>query len=388
MKIAYLSTFYPYRGGIAQFNASLFRALEKKGCEVRAYTFTRQYPDFLFPGQTQMVTENDPADPVPAERLLDTVNPLTYRKTAKHIAAWKPDLLLMKFWMPFFAPSLGYVAGRLKKQGVVVMSILDNVIPHEKRPGDRMLSRYFLNKNDAFIAMSQTVENDLRMLKPEAQYRLKPHPLYDHYGPAVDLCKAREQLGLPPDKKVVLFFGFIRAYKGLDILIEAMRYLPDDYHLLIAGEVYGSFEDYQKRIEAHRLSGRITCFTRYISDSEVPLFFSAADACVLPYRSATQSGITQMAFHYHLPVIATQVGGLSEMIEHGRTGLLISETAPEAVAETIRMYFDQNLGRSFSDEIARRRDRFSWNAFADEILNLYQAIRENKSEGNINQIIP
>ncbi len=370
MKIAYLSTFYPFRGGIAQFNASLYRAFQQKGHEVKAYTFTRQYPSLLFPGQTQYVSDRDQADPVPAERVLDTVNPFTYCRAARRIAAWDPDCLVMKFWMPFFAPSLGYVAGKMKKRGTSVISILDNVIPHEKRPGDMTLIRYFLKRNSAFIAMSRTVEKDLLSLLPGAVYRLKPHPLYDHYNPAVEKAHARKTLHLPADKKIVLFFGFIRGYKGLDVLIEAMRQLPEDIHLVIAGEVYGSFDPYRKQIEAGQLQGRISCFTRYINDPEVPLFFSAADVCVLPYKSATQSGITQIAYHYHLPVIATDVGGLSEMIEDGVTGTIIREITPGAVAAAIQQFYEQNAGPGYSSEIAKRRERFSWKGFAAEILCL------------------
>lgn len=378
MKIAYLSTFYPYRGGIAQFNASLYRALIQKGHEVQAYTFTRQYPSILFPGQTQLVTENDQADPVPAERVLDTINPLTYLSASRRIAAWKPDLLIMKFWMPFFAPSLGYVAGKLKKNGTAVISVLDNVIPHEKRPGDMALIRYFLKRNHAFVAMSKTVEKDLLSLKQDAVYRLKPHPLYDHYGPAPEKTSALRQLRLPEDKKIILFFGFIRGYKGLDVLIEAMKSLPEDCHLVIAGEVYGSFDSYQKQIDRHQLGNRITCFTRYIGDPEVPYFFSAADVCVLPYKSATQSGITQIAYHYHLPVIATNVGGLSEMIEHGKTGLIIPEVTPQAVAEAVKHYFQKNLSQVFSDEIEKRRSLFSWDGFAGEIIALHETIQPSQ----------
>ncbi len=378
MKIAYLSTFYPFRGGIAQFNASLYRAMIQKGHEVHAYTFTRQYPSILFPGQTQRVTENDKADPVPAEQLLDTVNPLTYGRTARRIRSWKPDLLVMKFWMPFFAPSLGYVAGKLKKNGTAVITVLDNVIPHEKRQGDMALIRYFLKRNHAFVAMSKTVEKDLLSLKQDALYRLKPHPLYDHYGAAAEKTSALRHLRLPDDKKIILFFGFIRGYKGLDVLIEAMKELPEDIHLVIAGEVYGSFEPYRKQIDRHQLGNRITCFTRYIEDPEVPVFFSAADVCVLPYKSATQSGITQIAFHYHLPVIATNVGGLSEMIEHGATGLIIPEVTPRAVTEAVKRYFTENLLPVFSAEIKKRRGLFSWDGFADEITRLYETIQHSQ----------
>lgn len=374
MNIAYLSTFYPFRGGIAQFNASLYRELEKRHA-IRAFTFSRQYPGLLFPGQTQYVTAHDRTDAVSAQAVLDTINPWTYRTAARTIAATRPDLLLLKFWMPFFAPALGFVAGRLKKSGTRVVSILDNVVPHEPRIGDRALIRYFLDRNDGFVVMSKTVEHDLRRIKPGSVYRLKAHPLYDHYAPRTDADDARKQLGLPTGKRLILFFGFIRAYKGLDVLLEALAHLDERYHVVVAGEVYGSFDAYRDLIGRHGLSGRVTLFTRYIDDPEVPLFFSACDVCVLPYKSATQSGIVQIAFHYDMPVIVTDVGGLSEMVSNGETGLVISEPRPSAVADAVRRYFEDELGRTMSHRIRQNRSSFSWSGFADVIEHLYEDLK-------------
>ncbi len=315
MKIALLSTFYPFRGGIAQFNARLFRVLEKDH-DVKAFTFTRQYPQLLFPGTTQLVTGDDNADPVPAVRLLDTINPLSFPGTIHSIRAFQPEMLVTRLVMPFFAPSLGFVAAGIRKSGTRVVSILDNVIPHEPRPGDKALTSYFLKRNDAFLAMSRTVENDLRRFVPDAVCKIQPHPLYDHFGEKTDMKRARAKLNLPIDKKILLFFGFIRDYKGLDVLLESMNFLDDSYHLLVGGEVYGSFEKYQHIIEKNRLKNKVTLRIRYIKDTEVADFFSAADVAVLPYRTATQSGITQIAFSFNLPVIVTDVGGLSEMVTH------------------------------------------------------------------------
>lgn len=369
MKIAYLSTFYPYRGGIAQFNASLFRVLEQQAT-IRAFTFTRQYPDLLFPGQTQLIQSGDPADPIPADRCLDTINPWTWYQTARLIATWQPDVLIMKFWMPFFGPSLGFVAGYLKKRGVRVITILDNVIPHEKRPGDLSLIRYFLNRNSAFIAMTETVRSDLLRIKPGAAHVVRAHPVYDHFPPPADRSEARKALNIDQDSRVLLFFGFIRGYKGLDVLLEAMAKTESSIRLIIAGEVYGTFQSYQEQIDRLGLGSRIHLFNHYIPDSEVSVYFSAADVAVLPYKSATQSGIVQIAYHYQLPVIVTAVGGLTEMVTHGVTGLVIPPNHPASVADAIRQFFNNQSGEIMKREIAARASEFSWSGFADTLLRL------------------
>ncbi len=379
MRIAYLSTFYPYRGGISQFNALLYRTFEKNN-EIKAFNFTRQYPDFLFPGQTQYVTSSDSVDKIDSLRLLDSVNPLTYVNTGRVIRGYNPDLLLMKFWMPFFAPSLGYVSGRIRKKcKAKSIAILDNVIPHERKPVDLMLIRYFLKKMDGFIVMSSTVEKELLSLFPDAKYVLKPHPIYEHFGRSIDKSDARKKLKLPENKNIVLFFGFIRDYKGIDELLRSFSRLPEEFHLVIAGEVYGNFDKYQAIIDDLKLSEKVTLCIRYIDDSEVPAFFSAADVCVLPYKSATQSGIVQIAYNFNLPVIATDRGGLSEMISDNKTGLIIPFSEPALIADKIEEYFSKNYYSKFSKNIQSIRDEYSWQAFADAIMQLYSEISINKN---------
>jgi len=373
MRIAYLSTFYPFRGGIAQFNASLYREFEKQH-EIRAFTFTRQYPDLLFPGTTQYVTPGDVVDNIPATPLLDTINPYSYFSTAARIKKFQPDLLVMKFWMPFFAPALGTAAGRLRRHGTRAIAILDNLVPHERRPGDLALIKYFLRRNDGFVAMSKTVEKDLLGFLPNSRYVLRPHPLYAHFGDAIPPQEAKARLGLPADKRILLFFGFIRDYKGLDNLIHAMAHLSNEYLLVIAGEVYGSFEKYQDLIAATGTTDRIKLFVRYIEDHEVRVFFSAAEVCVLPYKSATQSGIVQIAFNFNLPVIATDVGGLSEMVAEGETGLILHAHEPQQLAARIVEYFEGGFHHEMSKRIAERRAQFSWNGFAEAILQLAQKL--------------
>ncbi|MDR1341707.1 MAG: glycosyltransferase [Prevotellaceae bacterium] len=372
MKIAYLSTFYPYRGGIAQFNASLLHAFGQQA-EAKAYTFTRQYPALLFPGKTQYVTPNDNATPIDAMRVLDTINPLSYRVAAQKIAAFAPDVLVMKYWMSFLAPSLGYVAGCLKKQAKVI-TVLDNAIPHEQRFFDKAFTQYFFNRNSGFVVMSNAVQRDLLSLKPNAKFIYKPHPLYDHFGQAIPKVEARKKLGLHPDKKTLLFFGLIRDYKGLDLLIEAFGALPPGYQLLIAGEPYGSFEKYRAQIAALPNAQDVHTEARYISDAEVPLFFSAADACVLPYRSATQSGITSIAYHFNLPMIATDVGGLKEIIADNETGIIVAQPNAGEIREGVKRFFGQGNAERYAANIGALKHNLSWTSFAQAIVDFSRTL--------------
>ena len=248
MKIAYLSVFYPFRGGIAQFNANLYRELEKTHT-VQAYNFSRQYPSLLFPGKTQHVPKEDEAVQIASQAVLDSINPFSYAKTAARINKEQPDLLLMRYWMPFFAPSLGTVARKVRKKGTKTLAIIDNLIPHERKVADQTLSRWFLKQLDGCVAMSQAVKDDIRALNPHIPCILKPHPLYNHFGERQDVQKAKAELGLDPNSKTLLFFGFIRDYKGLDLLLASFADLGDDYQLVIAGESYGSFDKYDKMIE-------------------------------------------------------------------------------------------------------------------------------------------
>ncbi|MBI1837054.1 MAG: glycosyltransferase [Flavobacteriia bacterium] len=372
MKIAFLSTFYPFRGGIAQFNALLFREFEKKN-QVKAFTFKRQYPNFLFPGETQFVTENDPADIIPSERVLDTINPFSFIKSAKKIKKFAPDILITKYWMTFFGPSLGFVCKSLNKNTKRI-SILDNVIPHEKRFFDGICNRYFLKNNDGFIVMSDVVLKDLLSLKPNAKYLRINHPVYNHFPEKINPNLAKEKLNLNNNLKTILFFGFIRDYKGLDLLIEAFNYLDEGYQLIIAGEVYGSFEKYAKLIQQSKAKDRIHVFNQYIGDEDVSLYFSAADVCVLPYKSATQSGITSISNHYNLPQIVTNVGGLKESIQENITGLVVENVDSQNISLSIKKYFDQDLYSIFSKNIDLEKKENSWENFANKIIDFSQTL--------------
>lgn len=375
MKIVFLSTFYPYRGGIAQFNALIYRVLEKDH-EVEAITFSRQYPALLFPGKTQLVSTDDAAEVIPSKRWLDSINPFTYLRTARKVRKLQPDLIITKYWMTFFAPSLGFVLGR-QSRNTLRISVLDNVIPHEKRFFDNWCNRYFLKRNDGFIVMSDKVLKDLLFYYPKSKYIYVPHPVYNQFGEKLGRETALKNIGLEEleQKKIILFFGIIRDYKGLDLLLEAMALLPDTYHLIVAGEVYGSFQKYQDIIDRTNLHEKISLFTNYIGDDEVKDYFSAADVCVLPYKSATQSGITSISNHFELPIIATNVGGLAETILHKKTGLIVDLVDAKLLSESIELYFSAKLKFEFQEHIKLQNQANTWDNFGRKILKFYDDLR-------------
>ena len=372
MRIAILSCFYPYRGGISQFNASVMQALEEAGHTVKAFNFTRQYPSILFPGKTQFVTPDDMAIRIESDPVLDTVNPFSYGRTARKIRKWKPDLLLMRYWMSWFAPSLGYVA---RKAGCRSLAIVDNVIPHEKRFFDKPFTKYFLKGCDQFVTLSQAVQDDLLRIRPDANAIVLPHPLYTHFGERISREEAERKLGLLPGKKNLLFFGLIRDYKGLDILLEAFRDLPEDYQLIVAGEPYGSFSRYQAIIDSLPGKDRVHTFLRYIKDSDVREYFSAADVTVLPYRSATQSGISSVSYHFEVPMIVTDVGGLRDTIGDRGTGIVVANPGSDDVRDGILSYFaDPALRERLVSAIRAEKERLSWKEFCSNLLAFAQKI--------------
>ena len=377
MRIALLSCFYPFRGGISQFNASLYLELGKSHT-VKAFNFTRQYPEFLFPGKTQYVTKDDDAVPIESDALLDTANPFTYGRTYRAIRDWEPDLVIISYWMSYFAPSLGYIARRLRKRCKVI-SILHNVVPHEPRFFDAPLTRYFLSGCTGNITLCDEVAEDLKRLSPKAPNITLFHPIYGHFGEKMPREEAEKALGLKPGMRNLLFFGLIRDYKGLDILLDAFGKLDSGYQLIVAGEPYGSFVKYRNIIDRSPAKDRIRLFTRYIKDSEVKVFFSASDLAVLPYRSATQSGISAIAYHFEVPMVVTDVGGLRQSIGDCGTGLVAPKADADCVVREIRTYFsDANLKTLCVNSIRAEKDRLSWRTFSKRLLefsdNLYKKI--------------
>lgn len=360
---------YPYRGGIAHFTETLYRGLRARGHAVDVVTFSRQYPELLFPGETQYEAKAL-EHPVPAERLIDSLNPLSWWQAARRVAAGAPDAVLFQYWMPFFAPAFGSMACYLRWKGVVPLAVVHNALPHERRPGDVLLSKLFLRACSGLVVLSKAVEADVqRLARPGTPLRRVEHPLYDRFGRAPSKEEAREKLGLPLEAPVLLFFGFIRRYKGLHTLLEAMprvlERLPD-VRLIVAGEFYDDEAPYRALIREQGLEDHVLLHSRYIPDDEVARYFAAADTVVQPYVSATQSGVAQVAFHFEKPLITTDVGGLAEAVE-GR-GLIVPPETPKALAENIMRFFEEEgLQESLTEGVRRKRQ-----AETDDAL--YEAI--------------
>ena len=372
MKIAYQSVFYPYRGGIAQFNASLFRALEKKA-EVKAFNFSLQYPQFFFPGSSQYVSSEDDADAVPSIRMLNSINPVSYFKTAAAIKAYNPDLLISAYWMSLLAPAQGTVC-RLVKKSIKTISVINNITPHERKWGDYYMNRYFLKQQQAHLVMGNAVKDELKEYITDAKYLLHPHPIYNHFGIKIPRETAFKKLGLPNNKKTILFFGLIREYKGLDVLIKAFSKLSDDYQLVIAGEAYENFKKYDDLIAESPNKDRIILYRRYIPDSEVASFFSVTDLCVLPYKSATQSGVVAVSFHFEVPVLVTDKGNLKDTIAPYNTGIVVDESDAVLLTKAINQFFDNGRMEEYKINIKVFKQKFTWDHMADKIIDLYKIL--------------
>ena len=362
MKIVILGTAWPYRGGLAVYNERMAREFAAEGDEVSIYTFTLQYPSFLFPGKTQYSTEPSPQD-LRIVRSLNSVNPFSWQKTGRAIRALQPDILIIKFWLPFMAPCLGRVARIVKRGGRTrVVSILDNIIPHEHRPGDRLLSRYFSRSVDGFVAMSESVLEDLNRfdtVKPRVFCR---HPLYDNFGPKAFRDEALEFLGLDPGQRYMLFFGLIRDYKGLDLLLKAYadsRFRKMNVRLIVAGEFYSGSEKYLEMQKQLGLDDMIVWKSDFVPDSEVRYCFGAADIVVQPYKSATQSGVTQIAYHFEKPMLVTDVGGLAEIVPDGRVGYVVRPDE-HAIADALVDFFSNNRQNEFTEGILAEKKQYAW----------------------------
>lgn len=347
-----------------------------KSHTVKAFNFKRQYPEFLFPGKTQYVTKDDDAVPIESESLLDTANPFTYWRTYRAIRDWKPDVVVISYWMSYFGPSLGFIAHRLKRHCKVI-SVLHNVIPHEPKFFDAPLTKYFLSGCSGNVTLCDEVAEDLRKLSPKALNVTLFHPIYAHFGEKLPREEAESALGLRHGMKNLLFFGLIREYKGLDILLDAFGRLDGSYQLIVAGEPYGPFDKYQRIIDNSPAKDRIKLFTHYIKDSEVKDYFSAADLAVLPYRSATQSGISAIAYHFEVPMVVTDVGGLRQAIGDCGTGLVAPKADPECIVKEIETYFsDTNIKTLCVNSIRAEKERLSWKTFCRRLVefsdNLYK----------------
>lgn len=369
-RIALIGPFRPYRGGIAQFMESIREGMRRRGVAVQAFTFSRQYPDVLFPGKSQF-EEGEAGEAVEAPMVLDSINPLTWFRTATRVAAMRPERVVFSYWLPFLAPCFGTVARLLRRRGIPSSAVVHNALPHERRPGDRLLGRYFLRACRSFVAMSSAVENDIRNLVPGASVVRVGHPVYDAYGEAVPSSLARSRLALSENAPVLLFFGFVRPYKGLDVLLRALpavlRALPET-RLVVAGECYDDESQYRSLTAELGLSESVLFHTRYIPTEEVATYFCAADLVVQPYRSATQSGVAQIAFHFGKPMVLTDVGGLAETIAHGRAGLVVPPEDPAALGEAIVRFFREGLAQTMQEEVRKAGATHGWDTLTDALL--------------------
>lgn len=371
MKVLLLSTAYPYRGGIAHFVETLARGLANRGDEVQLVTFTRQYPEVLFPGKTQLETA-PPTTDLRITRLLDTINPVSWWKTARFIAQEKPDVVILKYWMPFFAPAFGTVVRYLRKRHIPAIVIVDNAIPHEKRWGDWRLSRWLLRACKGLVVMSASVQKDVEKLGINRPIRLVAHPIYNLFGDPIPKETARERLNLDAEAPVLLFFGFIRRYKGLHILLEAMPWVKaalPNIKLLVAGEFYEEETLYRTQIETLDIGKVVELHSNYIPNDRVPAYFSATDVVVQPYVTATQSGVAQIAFQFDKPTILTDVGGLAEVVPDGIAGLVVPPENPEALAQAIIRYFHENLSPVLTAGVRHEKAKYDWK-------HLYSAVDE------------
>jgi len=373
MRIVILGSAYPLRGGgIASFNERLATHFQELGHEVDIYSFTLQYPNFLFPGKSQYSDEPAPAG-LNIQTKVNSINPLNWFKVGRELRRAKYDLLIVRFWMPFFGPCLGTIQRQVRKNKYTkIVCIADNIIPHEQRFGDKSLIRYFLKSVDACVTMSKSVLADLKTMSPQMPAVYTPHPLYDNYGLHLSKLDARKLLHIDQQDKVILFFGFIRQYKGLDMLLEALadaRVRDLNIKLLLAGEFYGDPAPYLALIKKHHLEKSIYMHTDFIPNQEVGRYFSAADCVVLPYRSATQSGITQVAYHFDLPMIVSNVGGLPELVQDGSVGYVV-EPNVNSIAEGIVSFYRHDKEAQFRTNIIDEKKKYSWDTFGKELLKL------------------
>ncbi len=382
MKIVSLGPAYPFRGGLASFNDRLALQFIDEGHDIEVITFTIQYPKILFPGKTQYTEGPAPAG-VSITRRLNSVNPFSWISTGMHIRKKKPDILLLRYWLPFMGPALG-TAARIARSNrhTRVICIFDNVVPHEKRPGDKLLTSYLTGSIDGAVVMSRTVLDDLRSFRENIPVKLSPHPLFDNYGDRTSKKEAAAGLNLDPGYSYLLFFGFISAYKGLDLLIEAFsseKLRNRGLKLIIAGEFYEDDKPYLELIKKYSLENEILIYDHFIKDNEVSYFFSIADLVVQPYRSATQSGVTQIAFHFEKPMLVTDVGGLREIVPDGKCGYVVNPDA-DSIAKAIADFYDNDRERSFSEGVKDEKEKFSWSRMTASILEVYKNCRKKASE--------
>ncbi len=368
-KIVIISPAYPLRGGIASSTERLAQEFQKYGYELVIYTFSLQYPNFLFPGKTQFSPDPAPKD-LTIKVAINSVNPLNWWSVGQEIKALRPDLVLTRFWMPFMGPCFGSILRLIKRNGhTKIAAIVDNIRPHEPRIGDRLLAQYFVDAVDAFVVMSKSVAVEMKSFTKGQPVKYIPHPIYDNYGDPIAKAVACQHLQIDPTARYLLFFGFIRDYKGLDLLLKAIN--RSDIRalgikLIVAGEYYSNEKEYQDLIQKEGIEDLLILRTNFIPNEEVRHYFCAADLVVQPYKSATQSGISQLAYHFEKPMVVTKVGGLPEIVAHGKSGYVVPVSV-SAIGDAIVDYFTNDQAATYQAGVVAMKKQFSWKKMVEGI---------------------
>lgn len=373
MKIIIVGTAHPYRGGLAAYNERLAREFMKQGHDVEIITFTLQYPSLLFPGNTQYSTETKPTD-LKITRRISAVNPISWMQVGREIKAKSPDKVIFCYWMAFMAPCFGTIARYAKSPKTKMIALIHNMIPHEPTILDRLFPRYFVKAMDGFVAMAESVIADINHFDKDNKPKVvSPHPIYDHYGEVIPKNEAALKLGLHEQKKYILFFGFIRQYKGLDLLFEAFadkRLREYPVRLIVAGEFYENPQPYLEKIIHLGLEGLVELRTSFIPDKDVKNYFSVADLVAQPYRDATQSGVSQIAYHFEKPMLVTNVGGLAETIPNGKVGYVV-EVDKNQIADALVDFFKNNRSEMMVKNIGIEKQKFAWSRMTAAINGLF-----------------
>ena len=373
MHIVLLGTAYPFRGGLATFNERLARQLQAEGHKVEVITFTLQYPSFLFPGKTQYSTEDAPTDLLISQQV-NSCNPLNWFKVGRRIRKMQPDLLITCYWMAFFAPCYSIIERIAKRNGKTrTIALVHNMIPHEPSILDKLFAPFYVRSTDGFVALSESVVQDINRLdrnnKPKTSY---PHPIYDHYGEQMSKEEACQALNLDPENQYMLFFGLVRAYKGLDLLLDAFGKVKDqlpNLQLIIAGEFYEDEDKYRAQISNNQLTNRVIIKNDFIADADLRKYFGAANLIVQPYKTATQSGVTQVAFHFEKPMLVTNVGGLGEIVHDHKMGYAVEPNA-DAIAAALTDYYTHSRQADYTEYLIKQKDNYSWAKLATAFLRI------------------
>ncbi len=372
MKVIIIGSAYPLRGGgITTFNERLAKAFADANHEVAIYSFSLQYPSIFFPGKTQY-SEDTPPENLDIRVKINSINPFNWYKVGKEIRKLQPDLVVVRYWIPFMAPCLGTICRKIRKNKKTrIVAITDNIIPHEKFPFAKLLTRYFVKSCDAFVTMSKAVLNDLNRFDQKKPRTYHPHPLYDNYGDPVEKQTAKRHLNLKETSRYILFFGLIRPYKGLDLLLKAFA---DEsvkklgLKLIVAGEFYVDQKPYLDIIEQNNLHDSVLLHTHFIPNSQVADYFCAADLVVQPYKDATQSGVTQIAYHFNKPMVVTNVGGLPELVPDGKVGFVVNPDIHE-ISNAILRFYTENREQEFSENMNQEKQKFSWESLLETLLS-------------------